>query len=122
MKNKHACAFAALLLAAMIAAIIINCSFVKRTTDHILSSLTELSNSASSAELRKLAEYWDERRKIFAVSLSESELDRISSLFDDLIADSEGNDPNEYKKTMARLKRAIEDIRKFEEFSLENIF
>lgn len=121
MKNKYACTFAAILLFFMIAAVIFNSGYVKRTADHILEKLpNDISDSVSV--IRELAIFWDERKSILALTQSEPELNSISILFDELIICAEENNIEEYKKTMARLKRAIEDIKKLEEFSFENIF
>lgn len=124
MKNKHACAFAAFLLSTMIAAVIFNCIYVSRTAEHISASLEELPEdiSDSASAIQEIADYWDERRKILNFALSEPELNAISSLFDELIIGAQEGNIEEYKKSMARLKRAIEDIKELEELSLENIF
>lgn len=124
MKNKYACSIAALLLVVTLSAVTINCIYVKSTTDHILASLEELPDdiSGSDAIINEIAEYWGERKEILGIALSEPELDKISSLFDELAIGAEEGNTEEYKKSMARLKRAIEDIRKHEEFSIENIF
>ena len=45
----------------------------------------------------------------------------MQSLKPDLLVEIRANN-EEYKKTMARLKRAIEDIKELEEFSIKNIF
>lgn len=121
MKNKYACAFAALLLFFMIAAVIFNSGYVKRTADHILEKLPDdISDSVSA--IREIANFWDEQKSILALTQSEPELNSISILFDELIICAEENSIEEYKKTMARLKRAIVDLRELEEFSIENIF
>lgn len=124
MKNKYACTFAASLLSIIIAAVIFNCIYVKHTAEHILSAFEELPKdiSDSASMIQEIAEYWNERRKILNFSLSEPELNMISSLFDELIIGAQEGNSEEYKKSMARLKRAIEDIRELEEFSVENIF
>lgn len=124
MKNKYACSIAALLLVVTLSAVIINCIYVKSATDHILASLEELPDDIadSNSIINGIAEYWGERKEILGIALSEPELDKISSLFDELAIGAEEGNTEEYKKSMARLKRAIEDIRKHEEFSIENIF
>ena len=124
MKNKYACTIAAAILITIILAVIFNGIFVKRTAENILSILEELPDdtSASLPKIRETAEYWERRRKILNLALSDPELEAISSLFDELIIGAEKGNNEEYKKTMARLKRAIEDIKELEEFSIKNIF
>lgn len=124
MANKSACAIAALLLALMISAVFINSKYVENTADHILSVLNELPDDMSDSvfEIREISDYWEKRKLILTITLSEPKLDAVSSLFDDLLINAEEGKADEYKKSMAQLKRAIENIRKFEEFSIENIF
>lgn len=124
MNNKSACTFAALLLSLMIAAVIFNCIYVKQTAEHIISSLDELPEdlSDSATIIQEIAKYWNGRRKILNISLSKPDLNTISLLFDELTIAAQEEDAEEYKRTMARLKRAIEDIRELEELTIENIF
>ncbi len=124
MKNKHACTIAALLLAAVLTVTAINSLYVKNTAEHILSSLQALPKSMeeSSYSIKELSEYWEERKTMLNMGLSKPLLDKVSLAFDELLISAKEGDSEEYKKSMARLIRAIEDMKDLEEFSTENIF
>lgn len=124
MNNKCACGAASLLLIVMIAAIALNSLYVRNTAENISSALDTLPldpKEASSA-IRATAEYWSRRRTVLDLSIPKPELDAITSLLDELTVSAEEGNDEEFKKAMARLRRAIEDIGKLEGFSTENIF
>lgn len=117
MSGKLSCLIAAAVLIVMIAAVITNAIYVKNTTDYIL-TLIEDPDSPISA----LSQYWDERIPRLRLTLSQKELEDISLNINEAMICAEKQDDEEYKRSMARLRRAIEGIKKREEFSLENIF
>ena len=117
MSGKLSCLIAAAVLIVMIAAVITNAIYVKNTTDYIL-TLIEDPESPISA----LSQYWDERIPRLRLTLSQKELEDISLNINEAMICAEKQDDEEYKRSMARLRRAIEGIKKREEFSLENIF
>lgn len=117
MSGKLSCLIAAAVLIVMIAAVITNAIYVKNTTDYILMLIDDSDGSISA-----LSQYWDERIPILKLTLSQKELEEISLNINEALICAEKQDDEEYKKSMACLRRAIEGIRKREEFSLENIF
>lgn len=117
MSGKFSCLIAAAVLIAMIAAVIANAIYVKNTADYILMLIDDPGSPISA-----LSEYWDERTPKLRLTLSQKELEEISLNINEAIICAEKQDDEEYKRSMARLRRAIEGIRKREEFSLENIF
>jgi len=117
LSGKLSCLIAAAVLIVMIAAVIANAIYVKNTTDYIL-TLIEDPDSPISA----LLQYWDERIPRLRLTLSQKELEDISLNINEAMICAEKQDDEEYKRSMARLRRAIEGIKKREEFSLENIF
>lgn len=117
MSGKLSCLIAAAVLIVMIAAVIANAIYVKNTTDYIL-TLIEDPDSPISA----LSQYWDESIPRLRLTLSQKELEDISLNINEAMICAEKQDDEEYKRSMARLRRAIEGIKKREEFSLENIF
>lgn len=117
MSGKLSCLIAAAVLIVMIVAVITNAIYVKNTTDYIL-TLIEDPDSPISA----LSQYWDERIPRLRLTLSQKELEDISLNINEAMICAEKQDDEEYKRSMARLRRAIEGIKKREEFSLENIF
>lgn len=117
MSGKLSCLIAATVLIVMIAAVITNAIYVKNTTDYILMLIDDPDGSISA-----LSKYWDERTPKLRLTLSQKELEDISLNINEAIICAEKQDHAEYKRSMARLRRAIEGIKKREEFSLENIF
>ncbi len=101
----------------MITAVIINAIYVKNTTNYILMLINDSDDSVFT-----ISQYWDERIPKLKLTLSQKELEDISLNINEAIICAEKQDDEEYKRSMARLRRAIEGIKKREEFSLENIF
>ncbi len=117
MSGKLSCLIAAAVLIVMITAVIINAIYVKNTTNYILMLIND-----SDGSVFTISQYWDERIPKLKLSLSQKELEDISLNINEAIICAEKQDDEEYKRSMARLRRAIEGIKKREEFSLENIF
>lgn len=124
MKNKNACTLAALFLALTIGISVINYIYVQNSADQIIQAIESLPSDAenTSRAIRELQEIWETRRAFLDFTLSKPELDKISLLFDEAVISLECNNQEEYEKAMARLKRAIADIKDLEKISVENIF
>lgn len=124
MKNKYACLLAAILLTLAFSATIANYIYVEKTTDYILDSIdglpVDISNASDSVS--EIREAWKERREILDLTLSKPALDKVSLLIDELQIAAEHHAESDYKTAMARLRRAIEDIRDPERILLRNIF
>lgn len=124
MKNKYACALAAILLTIAFVATIANYIYVEKTADYILDSIdglpVDISNASDSVS--EIREAWKERREILDLTLSKPALDKVSLLIDELQIAAEHHAESDYKTAMARLRRAIEDIRDPERILLRNIF
>lgn len=124
MSGKLSCTVAAVILTLMLVTIFANAIYIKNTADNILtlidSSENFESNSRSSATV--ISEYWNNRIPILKLSLSQKEIEDISLNINEAIICAENQDEEEYQIAMARLRRAIESIKKREEFSIENIF
>lgn len=124
MSGKLSCYIAASALVLMVIAVLLNAIYVRETADHIL-MLADEADSERGSELSSLSElsnYWNERIPILKISLSENELDEIQLAINEAKISAENLENEEYKISMARLRRAIESIKKREEFSIENIF
>lgn len=117
MSGKFSCLIAAAVLIVMITAVIINAIYVKNTTNYILMLIND-----SDGSVFTISQYWNERIPKLKLTLSQKELEDISLNINEAIICAEKQDDEEYKRSMARLRRAIEGIKKREEFSLENIF
>lgn len=124
MKISHACAVASALLFILIIGTFLFAKFLDNTVDEILISLDKLPKEALLAEksAASIQSFWEERRRILRFTLSESTLNSISLLFDELNISIKSSNNEEYQKTTARLKRAVESIKQLEKISLSNIF
>lgn len=119
MSGKLSCFIAAAALILTLIAVITNAIYVKTTTKEILALID---SSEDGSEIQTISECWNKNISRLKLSLSQKELDDISLNINEAIICAEKNDMKEYKRSMARLRRAIEGIKKREEFSLENIF
>lgn len=124
MKNKNACALAAIFLAITIGITIVNYIYVQNLADQIIQSIESLPPDApnGASSIKEIREIWNERSVFLDFTISKPLLDRISLLFDEAIISIDSSNTDEYRKTMARLKRAIADIKDLEKISVENIF
>jgi hypothetical protein len=124
MSGKLSCYIAASALVLMVIAVLLNAIYVRETADHILMLADEADRESGSelSSLSELSNYWNERMPILKISLSENELDEIQLAINEAKISAENLENEEYKISMARLRRAIESIKKREEFSIENIF
>ena len=124
MKPHHACATAFALLFILIIGTIFFARFLDNTVNEILLSLDKFPEEALLAEKNaaELQSFWEGRRRTLSFTLSDSSLNSISLLFDELNISIKNCDNEEYQKTTARLKRAVESIKQLEMISLSNIF
>ena len=124
MSAKLPCVIAAFALILMIAAVSINAIYIKRTADNIINMIDNAENFGSNSReaVLLIAEQWKKNILLLRLSLSQKELDDISLIIDEAQISANNEDIEEYKKSMARLKRAIESIKNREKISIENIF
>jgi len=124
MKNKNACILAGIFLFIMIAASMTNYVYVKNTFDTIDSEIASLPDDLAdcSLELSRILSIWEDRRIFLDLTLSKPELEKVSGLFEEAIIAANHKSETDYETTMARLRRAIADIKELERISSENIF
>ena len=124
MKNKHACIIAAALLISLIAASFANYIYVRNTFDIISGELETLTGdlTASADALERIIGIWNERRIILDFTLSDPELEKISGFFEEAVIAARNDDPVSYETAMARLRRAMADIKDLERIAAEIIF
>lgn len=124
MQNKYACLAAGVILILLIATTVFNNIYVQKTFEIIDSEIdalpVELEECAQS--LSHILRLWEERRKILDLTLSKPELEDVSGLFEEAIIAASHGEISDYKTAMARLGRAIADIKDLERISLEIIF
>ena len=123
MSSKVSCFIAVTLIIAMICAVSANAFYVKNTVNSILIMIENAigTEDANVTTAKIINEYWEERTSVLKLSLSEKEMAEISLHIKEATISAQSNNKEEYEKSMARLRRAIEGIKKREEFSLENI-
>ena len=124
MKISGACITAAILLFFMLFGTISSAIYLNDTATRILSQIDALPDDAlpSIEAATSIRDFWVDRKSILSFTLSETSLDGISLLFDELLITIENFDNEEYQKATARLRRAVESINQLEKLSLQNIF
>lgn len=124
MKHSNVCIISSLLLLILVAGAFFNARYLNRTVTDIISSLDDLPDDVLSAKERiiDLRDFWEERKQILKFTISDSSLNSISLLFDEVLIAIHNADNEEYQKATARLRRAVENINQLEKITLSNIF
>ena len=124
MSGKASSIIAAVALILMIIAIYANALYIKSTTDHILVLIerSEDVNEKSMETITEIYDYWNKSISILKLSVSQEDLEEISLIINEAQICAENDNSEEYNRTMARLRRAIEDIRDPERILIRNIF
>lgn len=124
MKNKYACLIAGIFLFIMLATSATNYIYVNNTFDIINAELSSLPVDLTicASKIPKLKYIWEERRALLNLTHSKPELDKVSKLFEEAIIAASHSNTSDFETTMARLRRAIEDIRNLESITIDNIF
>ena len=124
MKHSNVCIISSLLLLILVAGAFFNARYLNRTVTDIIRSLDDLPDDALSAKERiiDLRDFWEERKQILKFTISDSSLNAISLLFDEVLIAIQNADNEEYQKATARLRRAVENINQLEKIALSNIF
>lgn len=124
MKNKYACLIAGIFLFIMLATSATNYIYVNNTFDIINAELSSLPVDLTicASKIPKLKYIWEERRALLNLTHSKPELDKVSELFEEAIIAASHSNTSDFETTMARLRRAIEDIRNLESITIDNIF
>jgi hypothetical protein len=124
MKNKYACLVAGIFLFIMLATSATNYIYISNTFKIIDSELALLPTDLAlcSSKLHEINKIWEERRALLNLTHSKPELDKVSELFEEAIIAASHSNTSDFETTMARLRRAIEDIRNLESITIDNIF
>ena len=124
MKHSNVCIISSLLLIILVAGAFFNARYLNRTVTDIIRSLDDLPDDVLSAKERiiDLRDFWEERKQILKFTISDSSLNAISLLFDEVLIAIQNADNEEYQKATARLRRAVENINQLEKIALSNIF
>ena len=124
MKHSNVCIISSLLLIILVAGAFFNARYLNHTVTDIIRSLDDLPDDVLSAKERiiDLRDFWEERKQILKFTISDSSLNAISLLFDEVLIAIQNADNEEYQKATARLRRAVENINQLEKIALSNIF
>ena len=116
----------------LIAIIISNMFFIKSTEETLLKMIKEIevTDSITNNENRKktidsisdLQKYWQDQKDLVAISVSYTQISRISELIQSLRSYYESDEIGEYQNTKELLKLTINQIGKQEQFLWSNIF
>ena len=124
MKHSNVCIISSLLLIILVAGAFFNARYLNHTVTDIIRSLDDLPDDVLSAKehIIDLRDFWEERKQILKFTISDSSLNAISLLFDEVLIAIQNADNEEYQKATARLRRAVENINQLEKIALSNIF
>ena len=124
MNFGKACLTVFLMLSLLTTGVFRNADYIDETAEHILSVLDNLPDDTDLAEgsVIILMDYWEERTDILRFTLSDASIEKVSLLFDELLISIRNGDIDEYQKTTAHLRRAVESINELEKITLKNIF
>ena len=124
MKHSRSCFISSLLLLILVAGTFFNSMYLDRTVTDITNALDTLPDDPVSAKesVVSLCSFWEDRKGILKFTLSDSSLNTISLLFDEILIAIQNADNEEYQKATARLRRAVENINQLEKITLSNIF
>ena len=110
---------AAILFIALVISTAINYLYINNV-GNVLERLTEEARKSPS-ECTQLSEYWKKHKTIVAISVSNTEIERLSDAIDSLVAYVDSNCFEEFERSIELVLNAIESIRRLERISTENI-
>lgn len=116
--------FTLLLFGVMLVGIVGNAIFIHRLSDDLLDLLDTLPAHAGEREstaLDELEARWEHARTWVSLSVSYSDMNRISHDLASLRAFCEDGEDADYFAAREQLRLAIEDMRRFEMLALDNL-
>lgn len=121
--------FSVIMFAFLVALICINNIYINRIADELEDmrrSLPSELTDENSSEVRNTAlhmlDFWRSNRSIAGLSVAKAELDQLSNHLVVLNCAAEVCDNTEYRKSVALLTLAINDLRRLEQISFESLF
>ena len=124
MKFTSACGISFLMLFLLVIGSFFNAGYLNKTTSFIINELDALlaDKNPSVGDVTDLRNFWEDRKRILKFTLPDSSLNAISLLFEEAIIAVQNQNIEDYKKTTARLRRAVENIYQLERLTLSNVF
>lgn len=100
-----------------------NYIFINSTADEMNRKVTALPSCAEAEEaVDALADYWEKRSAIAGLSVSYEVLYEVEENLSDLRSAATQNEEFEFEAARARVIVSIRQLRRLEQFSIENIF
>ena len=109
------------LFALAISLVCINAVFIHDTAQDVKSLAISIADGDSEA-VKKLNDYWDDKKRLVAITVGLREVDAVSEQIIKLCASSELGDANALLINYALLCDAIDDITRYERITLSGIF
>ena len=117
------------MFAFLVALICINNIYINRIADELEDmrrSLPSELTDENSSEIRNttlhMLDFWKSNRSIAELSVAKTELDQLSNHLVVLNCAAEVRDNTEYRKSVALLTLAINDLKRLEQISFESLF
>ena len=107
------------LFSMLIICIIINSLYIYHSAARLSEAACTITDEQSINELEN---FWKTNKQYIGLSISETQLDHISRLIISIKCNYRSQNDSELKKDIALLIDAAEDIRRYEKFSIENLF
>ena len=117
--------FSLIIFTTLISAIAINYHYINSTSDALTEMLNKLESAGEDEEetqIKNIKEFWESNKIKLSISVSFNEINRMDDLINTLEVNYKTENDQDYELTKALLKVAIEEIRRLERFSIENIF
>ena len=108
-----------ILFAVLLICITVNSIYIHQCTERLLVLTEEVSLGASTDTLE---DFWRTNKKFIGLSISETQLDNISRLIVSVGCHQKSGQDKELKESLALLADAAQNMRRYEELSVENIF
>ena len=113
-----------ILFTLLIASIIINCFFVNnvhKDMHELVDKVSPYPSEENEALIKQIEKLWDERKKLLSISVSFSEIDKVTNSIDALSASNQSKDATQIAINIKLLQNAIDTLKRLEMFSVENI-
>ena len=107
----------------VLSAIAFNKIYLTRTSTKLLQLTQTMKDRVpeSIETIESLYQLWEANKSTIQISVSHKRIDTVTDLIDSLRAYTLSKETAEYQKTAELLINALEEIRRFEEFSAVNI-
>lgn len=116
--------FTLVLLALMLGSVVGNFFYINRVADTMeewLNALPDIGEEACAEKVAELRRYWENQASFVGLSVGYTVLDRVSEQAATLEACVSCGDLYGFRTAVALLRDAVGDVRRLEQFSIENL-